>query len=83
MIMYTDEKDFINWNCLRCKFYELPEGGRPCNDSIPLLFNSRMWYPDYCPYMASRPLTDKEREDLDRMIDESAKLFKGYEKGRT
>ena len=79
MIAYTDREDFINWNCLRCKFYELPESSRPCKESIPFLFNSRMWYPDYCPYTDPRPLTDKEREELDQMIDsiagERGKLF--------
>ena len=73
MMVYTDKEDFVRWNCLRCKFYELPESSRPCNESIPFLFNSRMWYPDYCPYMDSRPLTDKEREELDRMIDSISK----------
>ena len=69
MIAYTDREDFIHWNCLRCKFYEFPESSRPCNESIPILFNSRMWYPDYCPYMDARPLTDKEREEMDKMLD--------------
>ena len=69
MQIITDKDEFMKWNCLYCRHYEHPENARPCNESIPFLFCGRMWYPEYCPFMDRRPLTDKELEELDRMLD--------------
>ena len=70
MVVYTNREQFIGWNCAQCRFYDLPESGRPCNESIPFLFCGHMWYPEYCPYLDRRPLTDAEKKELDKMIDE-------------
>lgn len=70
MMLYDDREMFVKDNCGNCIHVSVPVSERPCNGNIPIRFNQIEWYPDYCPFKVSRPLTDKEREDLQRMIRE-------------
>lgn len=70
MMLYDDREMFIKDNCENCIHVSVPVSERPCNGKIPMRFNQIEWYPDYCPFKISRPLTDEEREDLQRMIRE-------------
>lgn len=70
MMLYDDREMFVKDNCENCIHVSVPVSERLCNGNIPIRFNQIEWYPDYCPFKISRPLTDKEREDLQRMIRE-------------
>lgn len=69
MLLYDDEEQFKEWNCVYCEHCQLPQERRPCNGQIPLTFNQTQWYPDECPFKVSRPLTDEERRELLKEIE--------------
>lgn len=70
MVLIDDFREFTEGNCERCVHGPQSVDLRPCRWNIPIRFNKRMWYPLNCPFMQYTPLTDEEKIEANRLLDE-------------